>query len=112
MQNLIGIGIANAAQNARIGESPLEGPVLDRERVAEGLEIAREHVDPAGIDAAQRLLPLEKMQRRTTLGTRFSKNKRTLREVEGGQVVSPCQLRATWSPVQAPGNHEMKHQPE
>src|ERR1700733_9709512 len=112
MQNLIRIGIANAAQNARISKSPLEGSVLDRERVAKSLEIAREHIDATGIDAAQPLLSLEKMQGRTAFGTRFRKNQRTMREVEGGQIVSPRQLRAGWPPVQSPRNHQMKHQPE
>ncbi len=35
-----------------------------------------------------------------------------MREIEGSQVLAPRQLRSWWAPVQAPGNHQVKHQPE
>src|ERR1700722_2976756 len=92
--------------------SPLQGSVFDRERFAEGVEIAGEHVDSPGIDGTQPILALEEMQRRAALGSRFREHERSMRKVEGGEVLPPCQLRSWWTPVQAAGNHQVKDQPE
>ena len=35
-----------------------------------------------------------------------------MRKVEGGQILSPGQLCSWRPPVQPPGNHQVKHQPE
>ena len=63
MQNLIGISVANAADHAGIGESPFESAIFRRERGAEGIEIADEDFDAAGVDRAEAAFAAENMQR-------------------------------------------------
>ena len=62
VQNLIRICVADATQNARVGQSSLEGSIFDRERLAKSLEVAGEDVDAPGVDGSQRLLTLEKIK--------------------------------------------------
>ncbi len=40
VKDLVGVGVADAAEDAGIGEGSLEGAVFGGERVAEGLEVA------------------------------------------------------------------------
>ena len=53
MQDLIRIGIADTAEQARIGKSPLEGAVFRRKCSAKCVEIAREDVDSSRVDRTQ-----------------------------------------------------------
>ena len=50
VQDLIGIRIADATQQTRIGKGSLECVVFSRECGAKRIEIAGEDVDPSGVD--------------------------------------------------------------
>src|SRR6266851_3339778 len=56
MQDLVRIGIADAADDAWIGKSPLERAVFGCKGGAKRIEIAREDIDSSGIDGTQTLL--------------------------------------------------------
>src|SRR5271163_4265989 len=70
MQNLIRIGVADAAQDSRVGQGPLERAVLRRHRGDEGLEVTVEYLDTAGVGGPQALFALNHVQRRAPLGAR------------------------------------------
>src|SRR6185503_1455294 len=53
VEDLVGVGVADAAQDARIGEGALERMTLARERGAERWEVGVEHLEPAAIELAQ-----------------------------------------------------------
>jgi len=50
VEDLVRIGVADAAQQARIGERSLERVVLSRECGTKGIEIAGEDVDSTRIE--------------------------------------------------------------
>src|SRR5271165_1138058 len=112
MQDLIGISIPDATQQPRIGESPLECAVLRRQRGEKRLEIAGEDLDASRIDRAEPLLPAENVQRCPPLRPRLREHKRAIGEIEGCQALASRQLCAGSSPMQPPGNHQVKYQPE
>ena len=60
MQDLVGIGVADAADEARIGERALEGAVLRGERGAKRVEVGGENVDAARIDEPQSLFAADR----------------------------------------------------
>src|SRR5579884_706332 len=78
VQNLIGVGVSDPAQHARVGESALESMVLEDERGAEGGGIGAEYVDPSRIQCAQAFLAGSHVQRRTALRARFGEGERAL----------------------------------
>jgi hypothetical protein len=53
MQDLIGVGVADAAQYPGIGQRALEGVIFPAERRLEGGRVARQHVDAARIVLSQ-----------------------------------------------------------
>ena len=54
MQDLVGVGVADAAEEMRIGERALERVVLAaRARAANAGEVALEHLEAAGIVRAR-----------------------------------------------------------
>jgi hypothetical protein len=55
-QDLIRIGIADAREEARIGQRPLQRVVLSRQRVRERGEVALQRLDAAAVHVAERRL--------------------------------------------------------
>ncbi len=74
VENLVGVGVAHAADEARIGEGALEGAVLRRERGTKRVQIRGKNFDAAGIDVAEGLLAAEEVQRGAALGAGFSQD--------------------------------------
>ncbi len=50
VEDLVGVGVADAREDARVGEGSLEGAVFGGEGGAEAFEIGGEDVDAAGVD--------------------------------------------------------------
>ena len=59
MKYLVGVGIADAAENAWIGQCAFESTVLHAQGFAEGVEIDGEDVNAAGIDRVHRVFVTE-----------------------------------------------------
>ena len=87
VQNLIRIRVANAADETRICESPLERTVFGRECGPKRCEIARENINSSGIDGSQSFLARNDVQRCSTLCSGFGKNKRTVGKIESRQTL-------------------------
>ena len=71
VENLVGIGVADAADEARVSEGALEGAVLEGERGTKAVKIGGEDFDAAGIDVAEGLLAADEMKRGAALGAGF-----------------------------------------
>jgi len=69
MQNLIGISVADSAQQSRISQRPLECMVFNCQHLAKGIEIGSENINPSGVKRTQVLLTLDHMQGRTLFRT-------------------------------------------
>src|SRR5258707_1357935 len=112
IQDLVRIGIADAADDAWIGKSPLERAVFGCKGGAKRIEIAREDIDSSGIDGTQTLFARDDIQRCSVLCTGFGKHERTAGKIESRQTPAARELRSWDLPVQAAGNHQVQHQPE
>ena len=111
-ENLIGIGVANTAEEARVGQRALEGAILNRKRLAKAFFIDREDVDASGIHRTQVFFSAKKIERGAALGAGLSENQGAVGKIEGGEVVAAFQAHSGRLPVQAPGDHEMEDEPE
>jgi len=112
VENLVGVGVAHTADEARIGEGALEGAVLLSERGAESFEIGGEDFDSAGIDVVECLLAAQEMERGAALGAGFSEGERAGGKVEGEEGLAAGEFGVRRPPVETAGNHEMDDQPE
>ena len=84
VEDFVGVGVAHAADEARIGEGALEGAIFEGEGGAEGVEsrFRRKDFDAAGIDVAEGLLAAEEMERGAAFGAGFSEDERAGRKVK------------------------------
>src|SRR5229473_1146392 len=94
MQDLVRIGIADAADDAWIGKSPLERAVFGCKGGAKRIEIAREDIDSSGIDGTQTLFARDDIQRCSVLCTGFGKHERTAGKIESRQTPAARELRS------------------
>ena len=95
MEDLVGVGVADAAEDARVGEGALEGAVFGGERGAKGFEVASEKTSmPPGSMARMARFAGEEMQGCAALGAGFGEDERAGGKVEGGEVVSSAELCA------------------
>ncbi len=112
VQDLVGVGVAHAADEARIGEGALEGAVFLGEGGAEACEIGGEDLDAAGIDRAQALFAAHYVEGGAALAAGFGKGEGSAGEVEGGEGVAAGEFGLGGLPVEASGDHEVEYQPE
>src|ERR1700756_749713 len=87
VQYLIGIGIADATEHARIRKGPLERSIFGGKCGTKRVEITGENIDSARVYRTQSLFAPEDMQRCAALCTRFSEYERAIGEIEGRQVL-------------------------
>jgi len=112
VEDLVGVGVADAGEDAWVCEGALEGSVLDGECGAEGFEVCGEDIDSAGVDLSCGGFAGEEMEGGSAFGTGFGEDERAVGEVEGGEVVAATEFCAEGTPVEAAGDHEMKDEPE
>jgi hypothetical protein len=111
MEDLIGIGVADAAEEAGIGEGALERVIFRRQRRPKSREIGLENVDSTGVQRAQTVLAADDVQRRAPLRARFGERERPFREIECRQILTAADLRATRPPVQPSRDHQVQNKP-
>src|SRR5271165_698853 len=101
MQDLVGIGVADAVDDRRIGQRALECAILRAQRADECVEIAGEDVNAAAIDRLQRFASLYDGERCAPFRAGLGEHERTLWKIECGQRVAPAELRPARAPVEA-----------
>ena len=112
MQDLVGDPVADAAEEAGIGQRALQRVVLAPHRFAKRLGRRGEQIHAAGIVQRQHLRAAYCMERRALLGVGFRQHQRAVGEIECRQPQLPRQRRACLPPVEPPGDHQMQHQIE
>src|SRR6266700_7430176 len=100
VQNLIGISVADSADNSRIGERPLQSTVFSSERSLKRRQIGVEDLDSARIDGTQTLLALQNVQGSAPFGPGFCQYKRTIRKIESRKLIAASQLCSSHPPMQ------------
>jgi hypothetical protein len=110
VQDLIGIGVADPAQNVGVRERALERVVLAAQRVAKRAGGGGEGLEPARVQRRERGFTAHEMQRRAARGARFGEDQGAAREVEGRESHPARDRSPRGLPSQTPGDHQMQHQ--
>ena len=116
VEDLVGVGVADAGEDAGVGEGSLEGAVFCGEGGAEVFEGCGEDVEAAWIDFVGDGFVGKEMEGSSAFGAGFGEEEGARGEVEGGEVVSAAECRAglfvEGTPVEAAGDHEVKDEPD
>ena len=113
MEDLVGVGVADAAEEMRVGQGPLERVVLATEHRSELLERRREHLEPAGVQRLQGVLAAEQEQRRPPLRAGLGEQQACPSEKsKAASAFFARELDARRLPVQSAGDHQVQHQPQ
>src|SRR5690606_878229 len=111
MQDLIGVRIADAAQDRGIGQRAFERVVARLHAFPKYLEIVIEHFQSAALELMERTLPLYDVQRRAPLRPRFRQGEHAVRELEVKQRGSDTLRTFALVPMESAGDHEVQHHP-
>lgn len=107
MQDLVGVSVADPAEQARIGQCPLERVVLDAESPDE-LRFPRvERLESPALEGGEGGLSGHQVQRSASLGAGLGEEQRAIVEVERGEADLSRRLGSGRDPAQPPGDHEM-----
>ena len=90
VQDLVGISVADAAQQTRISQRPLQRMIFRREHGAERIEIRGEHINSAGVQGEQSLFPADQMQRRPALASRLGQDQGALGKSKAARLCRPA----------------------
>jgi hypothetical protein len=112
MEDLVRVGVADAAEGVRIGERAFERVAFARECGGEGFERDLERFETAAVVLAQSVFAAHDVNRCSSLRAGFGQNKRAVVEVEGGEAELSRNLRAFRQPFEATGNHQMDDEEE
>ena len=112
MQDLVGVRVADAAEDPRVGQRALERVVLPGERVAECRQVRVKDLEAARVVLAQTGFATDEMQRGPPFRARLGQDHRPRREVEAGETDLSRQLGARGLPMEAARDHEVQNEKE
>jgi hypothetical protein len=98
VQNLVGIGVANAREKPRIRERALQGVVLAFEPIGKCGKVRFLDLEATGVEAREHRSIRDKVQRRSPFRSRFGERKRAGIEFEGRERNSPRRLLLALEP--------------
>ena len=115
MENFIGVSVADAAQQVRIGEGALEGVVITRQRFTELADRRGQHFEAARIVRPERRFAANQIERRAPLRSGFGQDDRSRLEIEGSEANFAgnlwarfvCAFSAFCSEPEATGDHQV-----
>ncbi len=109
MQDLVRVGVPDAAEEPRVGEGALEGVALTRERFPKGGEIGLEHLETPAVERGEGARAPRQVDGGAPLLARLGEEQRAVGEVESGETVAARDRRAVRLPPQPPRDHEVQH---
>ena len=112
VENLVGVGVADAAEEPWIREAPLQGVVLARQRFAKHLNRGLERLDAAAVERSYRIPTAHELHRSPFPGAGFGEQQGAVGHHEGGeqQPGPDARLLPRLSPTQPAGDHQVKHE--
>ncbi len=110
MEDLVGVRVADAAEDVRIGQRPLERMVHPREALGEHRQRRVENLEASRVERCELRDPCHDVHRRLTASSLFSEDGRAGREIERRQAHLAWNGRATLPPAQPSGNHQVQDQ--
>jgi hypothetical protein len=109
VQDLVRVGVADAAQQARIGQGSLDGVVLPGQGRAEIVQVRAQHLEAARIVVRQPRLAAHHVEPRPLLLAGLRQQQAAVGEVEGRQPAPPGHGHAGLPPAQAARDHQVQH---
>ncbi len=110
VQDLVGIGVADAAEHARIGERALEGVVLPAQHRTKRVECDGEGLDTAAVERGERHLAAHEVQCSTPRGAGLGEDHGPGREIERRQADPARHRSAARPPAQPARDHQVEGQ--
>src|SRR6266705_4693563 len=111
-QNFVGIGIADAAEEARVGEGALQSVVRGEKNRGKARRIGIEHFDAAGIESAKAVFSGDDVERSALLRAGFGPEKSSGGKIECGKAARGRNFGAAGTPMQPAGDHQVQNQPK
>ena len=99
MQDLVRVGVADSAQQLRVGQGPLEGVVLTRERLAKLRQGGAIELKAAGVVLGECILTAQEVEHGALLAARLGEEKAAGWEVEYRVAASARGLGAGCPPA-------------
>src|SRR5215831_11667112 len=100
MQDLVGVGVADAAEEPWIGERSLDGVILGAKSRSELVARCVEHLEAAALKLGEARRSTEEIERRAALGPGFGQRETAVRELELREI-GPHALRLERLPMEA-----------
>ena len=110
VENLIGVSVADAAEQARIGEGALDHVVLPGQHPREIGRLRFQHLQAPRVVLGQPRLPPHQMERGPTLAARLGEQQRAGGKIERRQADPAGNLRPRLPPLEPPRDHQVQHQ--
>jgi len=111
-ENFVGVGVADAGEEARVGERALEGVIGGEKDGGELVERGVEDFEAAGIEGMEASFAGDDVKGSAFLGAGFGPEQGTIGKVESGEATRRGDFDAARLPMETAGNHEMEDEPE
>src|SRR4030095_2980562 len=108
MKNLVGVCVAEATEQMRIGQRTLDRVIAAPKYFRKGRKIGVHHLEPTGIMLSKRCLTLDNVQRCLPPGTGLCKNQGSLLKIEREQADFAGDRGAGQLPSKASRDHQME----
>src|SRR6185503_20865622 len=108
MENLVGLRVADAAEQMRVGQRTLQRVIAAPKRFREGWQIGIDHLETAWIVLRQPCLALDDVQRRLSLRAGFREDECSVLKIECEQADFAGNCGAGRLPSKTPGDHQME----
>src|SRR5712692_4885741 len=110
-KNLVRVSVADPAKQSRIGERAFQRVVRGGENRSKALQIRFQNFNSARVERGEPFFSGHNMKGRALLRACFGPQQSSIGEIEGSQTARRRKLGITFFQVQAPGNHQVQHQP-
>ena len=112
MKDLVGVGVPDATEEARVGEGALEGVVLALQLVGECMRRGVEYFEATAVDRGKRVFSLHEGERCSPFGSGFGEYQNTVRKIEAGKSEFEWNLAIGRPPAKAASDHEVDDEEE
>ena len=110
MEDLVRVGVPDAAENAGIGQGALQRVVVAEEPFGECREARVEHLDAARVVALQLVGAAHDVDRGLASRACLGQDQRAVRKVERRKTDLAGNRRATFAPAQPSSDHQVEHE--
>jgi hypothetical protein len=111
-ENFVGVGIADAGEEARVGEGAFESVIGGDEVGGKLFERGVENLEAAGVKGTEAGFAVDEVEGGALFGAGFGPEEGAVGKVKGSQAAGWGDFDAARLPVKTTGDHEMEDEPE